>query len=110
MAILNFDFSKFFEKERPKYDVKMFGTPYQMAMKIVNDDEFQSVHDFQTLSEKVSITDLLEVRRIGIPHDTQVKMIRVWEEHERFTTRQAQRLSNSTMIWQGDQVRWIRIG
>ena len=85
MAILNFDFSKFFEKERPKYDVKMFGTPYQMAMKIVNDDEFQSVHDFQTLSEKVSITDLLEVRRIGIPHDTQVKMIRVWEEHERFT-------------------------
>ena len=77
MAILNFDFSKFFEKERPKYDVKMFGTPYQMAMKIVNDDEFQSVHDFQILSEKVSITDLLEVRRIGIPHDTQVKMIRV---------------------------------
>ena len=54
-------------------------------MKIVNDDEFQSVHDFQTLSEKVSITDLLEVRRIGIPHDTQVKMTRVWEEHERFT-------------------------
>ena len=41
MAILNFDFSKFFEKERPKYDVKMFGTPYQMAMKIVNNDEFQ---------------------------------------------------------------------
>ena len=56
-----------------------------MAMKIVNDDEFQSVHDFQTVSEKVSITDLLEVRRIGIPHDTQVKMTRVWEEHERFT-------------------------
>ena len=85
MAIHNFDFSKFFEKERPKYDVKMFGTPYQMAMKIVNDDEFQSVHDFQTISEKVSITDLLEVRRIGIPHDTQVKMTRVWEEYERFT-------------------------
>ena len=76
MAILNFDFSKFLEKERPKYDVKMFGDPYQMAMKIVNDDEIQSVHDFQTVSEKVSITDLLEVRRIGSPHDTQVKMIR----------------------------------
>ena len=85
MAILNFDFSKFFEKERPKYDVKMFGTPYQMAMKIVKDDEFQSAHDFQAVSEKASITDLLEVRRIGIPHDTQVKMTRVWEEYERFT-------------------------
>ena len=41
-----------------------------MAMKIVNDDEIQSVHDLQAISEKVSITDLLEVRRIGIPHDT----------------------------------------
>ena len=63
----------------------MFGTPYQMAIKIVNDDEFQSVHVFQTLSDQVSITDLLEVRRIGIPHDTQMKMTRVWEEHERST-------------------------
>ena len=76
MSILNFDFSKFLEAERPKYDVKTFGDPYQMAMKIVNDDEIQSVHDFQAISEKVSITDLLEVRRIGIPHDTQVKMTR----------------------------------
>ena len=85
---------------------KTFGDPYQMAMKIVNDDEFQSVHDFQAVSEKVSITDLLEVRRIGIPHDTQVKMIRVWEEHERFTPDKP----NSTVVWQGNQVRWIRIG
>ena len=85
MAILNFDFSKFFEAERPKYDVKTFGDPCQMAMKIVNDDEIQSVHDFRAVSEKVSITDLLEVRRIGIPYDTQVKMTRMWEEHERFT-------------------------
>ena len=35
----DFDFSKFLEAERPKYDVKTFGDPYQMAMKIVNDDE-----------------------------------------------------------------------
>ena len=27
MEILNFDFSKFFEAERPKYDVKTFGDP-----------------------------------------------------------------------------------
>ena len=47
MAMLNFDFSKFLEAERPKYDVKTFGDPYRMAMKIVNDDEIQSVHDFQ---------------------------------------------------------------
>ena len=33
-----------------------------MAMKTVNDDEIQSVHDFHTVCEKVSITDLLEVR------------------------------------------------
>ena len=84
--MLNFDFSKFLEAERPKYDVKTFGDPYQMAMKIVNDEEIQSVHDFQVVSEKVSITDLLEVRRIGILHDTQVKMTRVWEEHERYTS------------------------
>ena len=84
MAILNIDFSKFPEAERPKYNVKPFGDPYQMAMKIVNDEEI-SVHHFQAVSEKVSITDLLKVRRIGIPHDTQVKMTRVWEEHERFT-------------------------
>ena len=84
-AIRNFDITTFFEAERPKYDVKMFGDPYRMAMKIVNDDEAQSVLDFQALGEKASITDLLEVRRIGIPHDTQLKMIRVWEEYERFT-------------------------
>ena len=68
MAMLNFDFTKFLEAERPKYDVKTFGDPYRMAMKIVNDNEIQSVHDFQAVSEKASITDLLEVRRIGIPH------------------------------------------
>ena len=83
--MLNFDITKFLEAERPKYDVKTFGDPYRMAMKIVNDDEIQSVHDFQAVGEKASITDLLEVRRIGIPHDTQVKMTRVWEEYERFT-------------------------
>ena len=31
---------------------RRFGDPYQMAMKIVNDDEIQSVHDFQAVSEK----------------------------------------------------------
>ena len=67
MAILNFDFSKFLEAERLKYDVKMFGDPYQMAIKIVNDDEIQSVHDFQTVSEKVSITDLIEGAENGNP-------------------------------------------
>ena len=77
MAMLNFDVTKFLEAERPKYDVKMFGDPHRMAMKIVNDDEFQSVHTYQVVGEKASITDLLKVRRIGIPYDTQVKMIRV---------------------------------
>ena len=104
MAILNFDFSKFLEVERPKYDVKMFGDPYQMAMKIVNDVEFQSVHDFQTLSEKVSITDLLEVRRIGIPYDTQVKMTRVLEEYERFTSEQ--RKDCPIPQWYGKAIRY----
>ena len=46
MAILNFDFSKFLEPKRQKYDVKTFGDPHQMAMKIVNNDKIQSVHDF----------------------------------------------------------------
>ena len=31
------------------------------------------------------MTDLLKMRRIGIPHVTQVKMIRVWGEYERST-------------------------
>ena len=30
MAMLNFDVTKFLEAERPKYDVKMFGDPYQV--------------------------------------------------------------------------------
>ena len=85
MTIRNFDITKFLEAERPKYDVKTFDDPYRMAMNIVNDDEVQSVHDFQALGEKASITDLLKVKRIGTPHDTQLKMIRVWEEYERFT-------------------------
>ena len=85
MEMLNFNITKFLERERPKYDVKMFGDPYRMAMKIVNDDEIQSVHDLQVTGEKASITDMLEVRRIGIPLDTQVKMIRMWEEYERYT-------------------------
>ena len=80
-----------------------------MTMKIVNDDEIQSVHDFQTVSEKVSIINLLKELRIGIPHDTQVKMTRVWEEHERFTPNK-QRLSDSTVVRQGNQVRWTQIG
>ena len=85
MAIRNFDITKFLAAERPKYDVKTFGDSYRMAMKIVNDDEVQSVHDAQALGEKASITDLLEVKRIGIPHGTQLKMIRGWEEYEHFT-------------------------
>ena len=80
-----------------------------MTMKIVNDDEIQSVHDFQTVSEKVSITDLLEELRIGIPHDTQVKMTRVWEEHERFTPNK--RKDCPIPQWCGKaMVRWTRIG
>ena len=86
MAMLNFNIAKFLEAERPKYDVKMIGDPHRMAMKIVNDDEFQSVHTYQVEGEKASITDLLKVRRIGIPYDTQVKMIRVWEEYETIYT------------------------
>ena len=49
MTTLNFDITKFLEAERPKYDVKMFGDPHRMAMKIVNDDEFQSVHNYQVV-------------------------------------------------------------
>ena len=67
MEMLKFNITKFLEAKRPKYDVKMFGDPHQMAMKIVNEDEFQSVHAYQVVGEKASITDLLKVRRIGIP-------------------------------------------
>ena len=102
--MLNFDFTKFLEAEQPKYDVRTFGDPYQMAMKIVNDNEIQSVHDFQAVSEKASITDLLEVRRIGIPHDTQVKMTRVWEEYERFTP--AKRKECPIPQWYGKAIRY----
>ena len=104
MPMLNFNITKFLEAERPKYDVKTFGDPYRMAMKIVNDDEFQSVYDYQAVSEKASITDLLEVRRIGIPHDTQVKMIRVWEEYERLTP--AERNECSIPQWYGKAIRY----
>ena len=76
---------KFLEAKRPKYDVKMFGDPHQMAMKIVNDDEFQSVYTYQVEDENACITDLLKVRRIGILYATQMKMIRVWEIYERST-------------------------
>ena len=38
-TMLNFDFSKFLQAERPKYDVKTFDDPYQIAMKIVNVDD-----------------------------------------------------------------------
>ena len=79
MAMLNYNIMKFLEAKRPKYDVKMFGDPHQMAMKIVNDDEFQSVYTYQVEGEKASVTDLLKVRRIGIPYATQMKMIRMWE-------------------------------
>ena len=91
MAMLNFVFSKFLEAERSKYDVKTFGDPYQMVMKIVNDDEIQSVHDFQAVSEKVSIT-------------TQVKMTRVWEEYERFTS--AKRKECPIPQWYGKAIRY----
>ena len=52
MVMMYFDIMKFLEAEQPKYDVKMFGDPHRMAMKIVNDDEFQSVHDFQVMVDK----------------------------------------------------------
>ena len=59
---------------------------------------------FQAISEKVSITDLLEVRGIGIPHDTQVKMTRVWEEHERFTP--DKRKDCPIPQWYGKEIRY----
>ena len=104
MAMLNLNITKFLEAERPKYDVKMFGDPHRMAMKIVNDDEFQSVYDYQVVGEKASITNLLKVRRIGIPHDTQVKMTRVWEEYERFTP--AERNNYPSPQWYGKAIRY----
>ena len=72
---------KFLEAKRPKYDVKTFGDPHRIAMKIVNDERFSTVYTYQVEDEKASITDLLKVRRIGIPYATQIKMIRVrvWE-------------------------------
>ena len=47
MAMPNCNIMKFLWAKRPKYDVKMFGDPHRMAMKIVNDDEFQSVQIYQ---------------------------------------------------------------
>ena len=47
MAMLNCNILKFIEAKRLKYDVKMFGEPHRVAMKIVKDDEFQSVHIYQ---------------------------------------------------------------
>ena len=85
MTMLNYNIMKFLEAKRSKYDVNMFGDPHQMTMKIVNDDEFQSVHTYQVEGEKTNVTDLFKVRRIGIPYATQMKMIRMWEIYERST-------------------------
>ena len=53
----------------------------------------------------MSITDLFKVRRIGIPHDTQLKMIRVWEEYERFTL--SERDENHPIPqWYGKAIRY----
>ena len=76
----------------------MFGDPHQMAMKIVNDDEFQSVYTYQVEGEKTSITDLLKVRRIGIPYATQMKMIRMWEIYERSTPTERKGMSDSSVV------------
>ena len=104
MAMLNYNIMKFLQAKRPKYDVKTFGDPHRMAMKIANDDEFQTVYTYQVEDEKASITDLLKVRRIGIPYATQMKMIRVWEIYERSTS--TERKECQIPQWYGKAIRY----
>ena len=63
------------EMAKPKYEVTRIGDPKRLTMKLVNDGPRRTVFEHLPMDDKVSITDLLVVRRIGIFHEPCMKMV-----------------------------------